>query len=133
MLLLSHVHAAVYWQVCSGHVGVAIIGQETDHVGDFIGVGHASHRHLLDNRIADIFGNGVGHFGFDVTRGNRINGDALVGQFLCNSLCESMQTCLAGGIVSLPKLSLLSVHRTDIDESTKGLVRHVIDPMACYI
>jgi hypothetical protein len=84
----------------------------------------------LNNRVTNFFGDGIGHFGFDVTGRNRIDGHTLGREFLRYGLGKSVQAGLGRGVVGLAILAFLAVDRGNIDDTPKTTFGQAFDHLA---
>ena len=123
----GHYHSAVGRQGRAGDETGVVGGQEHDAPSHLFRLAEAAHRNLGNNRLFEhVRRNGHDHFGRDIARTNRVDGNALAGVLLRQRLRETKIARLRGRIVGLAHLPLLAVDRRDVDDAAEVTLAHAL-------
>src|SRR5215469_16517344 len=126
---LAHVQAAVQGEISAGREGGLIAGEPADDRRDLIGLSQAFHRDAAYDLLEPVGLDGAHHLGADVSGRDGVDGDTAPRDFLRQRHGEAVDAGLGRRIVGLPELSLLPVHRRNVDDSSPAALEHAVDDL----
>src|SRR5690606_14042103 len=122
----THVQAAVAGELRAGREACVVAGQPADDRCDLLGLAEPAHRDLLDDLLAHVLAHRHHHVGGDVAGCDRVHRDALARHLERQRHREAVHPGFRGGVVRLPELPLLAVHRRDVDDAAPAAVEHAV-------
>jgi hypothetical protein len=104
---------------CRAGDETGVIGRQKHHAtSDLLGLAEpVDGNRWQDALLQHVLRYRLHHFGIDISRRNRIDGDADAGAFLRQRLCEADLAGLGRRIIGLAELAFLTVDRGNIDDA----------------
>src|SRR5690606_9211230 len=116
--------AAVDVQGLAGDVGGFVGGQVDGGGGDLVARAEAAGGDVLEDGLALLVVEHVGHRAGDEARGDAVDGDAAAADLLGQRLGEADHAGLGGGVVGLARVAGDADHRGDADDAAGAALHH---------
>src|SRR5574340_900786 len=121
---LIHVHAAVYMQRRTGNVARGRRSNERDNRRDLIGTSQSAQRHVLDQVLLLLAGEGTRHVGLYESRCNTIDSDIAAAHLTRKGLAEAEYPRFGRCIIGLTQITCGPDYGRNIDDASIAGLHH---------